>query len=197
MIKYDIICYIPQGGVIMTFEEKTLSSERIYEGRILNLRCDEVTTINGTSYREIIEHNGGAAIAALTDERKMVMVRQFRKPSERVMLEVPAGKRDGGESGLEVARRELREETGYSAEFMTHLTSIFTTVGYSEEVLDIYLAEGLMPGETNFDDNEAIDILEIQLDELVDMIMAGKIEDAKSIVAIMMTAEILRRRSDG
>ena len=80
---------------------------------------------------------------------------------------------------------------------MTHLTSIFTTVGYSEEVLDIYLAEGLTPGETNFDDNEAIDILEIQLDELVDMIMAGKIEDAKSIVAIMMTAEILRRRIDG
>ena len=80
---------------------------------------------------------------------------------------------------------------------MTHLTSIFTTVGYSEEVLDIYLAEGLTPGETNFDDNEAIDILEIQLNELVNMVMAGKIEDAKSIVAIMMTAEILRRRSDG
>lgn len=92
----------------MTFEEKTLNSERIYEGRILNLRCDEVTTVNGTSHREIIEHNGGAAIAALTDDRKLVMVKQFRKPSDRVMLEVPAGKRDGKEAGLDVARRELK-----------------------------------------------------------------------------------------
>lgn len=181
----------------MTFEEKTLNSERIYEGRILNLRCDEVTTVNGTSHREIIEHNGGAAIAALTDDRKLVMVKQFRKPSDRVMLEVPAGKRDGKEAGLDVARRELKEETGYSAKSMTCLTSIFPAIGYSEEVLDIYLAEDLAAGETDFDDNEAIDILEIPLEELVDMIMAGKIEDAKSIVAIMMTAEVLRRRSDG
>lgn len=80
---------------------------------------------------------------------------------------------------------------------MTYLTSIFPAIGYSEEVLDIYLAEDLAAGETDFDDNEAIDILEIPLEELVDMIMAGKIEDAKSIVAIMMTAEVLRRRSDG
>ena len=181
----------------MTFEEKTLNSERIYEGRILNLRCDEVTTVNGTSHREIIEHNGGAAIAALTDDRKLVMVKQFRKPSDRVMLEVPAGKRDGKEAGLDVARRELKEETGYSAKSMTYLTSIFPAIGYSEEVLDIYLAENLAAGETDFDDNEAIDIIEIPLEELVDMIMAGKIEDAKSIVAIMMTAEVLRRRSDG
>ena len=90
----------------MIFEEKTIKSDRIYEGSILNLRRDKVTVLHGTSYREIVEHNGGAVLAAITDEGKMVMVRQFRKPAERVMLEVPAGKignrqtRIGGGNGL-------------------------------------------------------------------------------------------------
>ena len=98
----------------MTFEEKTLNSQRIYEGKIINLRKDQVTVSNGTSYREIIEHNGGAVLAAVTEDEKMVMVRQFRKPAERMMLEVPAGKIDPGEQPLEAALRELKEETGYT-----------------------------------------------------------------------------------
>ena len=91
----------------MTFEEKTLDTQRIYEGAIINLRRDKVTVQNGTSYREIVEHNGGAVLAALTPEGKMVMVRQFRKPAERVMLEVPAGKIDAGELPETAAVREL------------------------------------------------------------------------------------------
>ena len=97
----------------MTFEEKTLKSERIYEGAIINLRRDKVTVQHGTSYREIVEHNGGAVLAAVTDRGRLVMVRQFRKPAERVMLEVPAGKIDPGEKPEEAAVRELKEETGY------------------------------------------------------------------------------------
>ena len=99
----------------MTFEEKTIKSERIYEGAIINLRRDEVTVQNGTSMREIIEHNGGAVLAAVTSEGKLVMVRQYRKPAGRVMLEVPAGKIDPGESAEAAAKRELKEETGYTA----------------------------------------------------------------------------------
>ena len=95
----------------MTFEEKTLKSERIYEGHIINLRRDEVTVQNGTSMREIVEHNGGAVLAAVTDEGKLVMVRQYRKAAKRVMLEVPAGKIDPGESAETTAKRELKEET--------------------------------------------------------------------------------------
>ena len=98
----------------MTFEEKTLKSERIYEGAIINLRRDKVTVQHGTSYREIVEHNGGAVLAAVTDRGRLVMVRQFRKPAERVMLEVPAGKIDPGEKPEEAAVRELKEETGYT-----------------------------------------------------------------------------------
>ena len=178
----------------MTFEEKTLDSEMIYRGAILNLRRDKVTVINGESYREIIEHNGGALVAALTDENKLVMVKQYRKPAGRIMLEVPAGKRDGSESGEEVARRELKEETGYSAKEIVPLGSLYTSPGYSEEVLDMYLAMGLTKGETDFDDNEAIDIEEYPIDELVEMIMKGTIQDGKTQLIILKVMEYLKAR---
>ena len=104
----------------MTFEEKTISTERIYEGAILNLRKDRVTVKNGESFREIVEHLGGAVIAAVKDDGRMIMVRQYRKPAQRIMLEVPAGKRDPGEDCPEkTALRELKEETGYTAEHLS------------------------------------------------------------------------------
>ena len=170
----------------MTFEEKTLKSEKIYDGAIINLRRDKVTVQGGTSYREIIEHNGGAVIAALTDDKKLVMVRQYRKPADKVMLEVPAGKIDPGEKPLEAAVRELKEETGYTAEKVEFLTQFYPSVGYSEEVLYLYLCTGLIPGETNFDENEAIDIEEVELDRLFKMAMSGEIDDAKTLIAILM-----------
>ena len=170
----------------MTFEEKTLKSEKIYEGAIINLRRDKVTVQGGTSYREIIEHNGGAVIAALTEDKKLVMVRQYRKPADKVMLEVPAGKIDPGEKPLDAAVRELKEETGYTAAKAEFLTQFYPSVGYSEEVLYLYLCTGLTPGETNFDENEAIDIEEVELDRLFKMVMSGEIDDAKTLIAILM-----------
>ncbi len=171
----------------MTFEEKTISTERIYEGTILNLRKDKVTVANGVSYREIVEHRGGAVIAAVKEDGTMIMVKQFRKPAERVMLEVPAGKIEAGETDAEkTALRELKEETGYSAEHIRLLTRMYPSVGYAEEVLYIYLCTGLTAGETDFDDNEAIDIEEYPIDELYQMVMDGRIEDGKSQVAILM-----------
>ena len=177
----------------MIFEEKTLESQMIYQGKILNLRRDKVTVQTGISSREIIEHNGGAVIGALTDDGNLVMVKQFRKPAGRVLLEVPAGKRDGSEKGIEVAIRELKEETGYTAKEMIFLTSFYPTPGYSEEVLDIFLAKGLTPGETDFDENEAIDICEYPLSELVDMAMRGEIEDGKTLITVLMVKKYLER----
>jgi len=180
----------------LIFEEKTIETTRIYEGKILNLRRDKVTVLNGESYREIVEHSGGAVIGALTDDDNLIMVKQFRKPLERVVLEVPAGKRDGNENGEEVAVRELREETGYTAEEIVHLTTMYPTPGYSEEALDIFLARKLTSGETDFDENEAIDICEIPLNEVIEMIMKGEIQDGKTQVTVLMIKEFLERERD-
>jgi ADP-ribose pyrophosphatase len=175
----------------MTFEEKTLSSERIYEGAILNLRKDKVTVENGTSFREIVEHNGGAVLAAITPEGKMVMVRQYRKAAERVMLEAPAGKIDPGEEAISAAKRELKEETGYTAGKVEFLTKFYPSVGYSQEVLHLYLCTELVPGETCFDENEALDIEEMDVDQLYAMAMSGAIEDAKTVIAVLMVKSLL------
>jgi ADP-ribose pyrophosphatase len=176
----------------MIFEEKTISSEMIYKGAILNLRKDTVEVVgNRISHREIIEHNGGVTIAAVTDDNKMVLVKQFRKAVEKVILEVPAGKRDGDEEYLETAKRELKEETGYTAKNIKMLTKFYSSVGYSEELIYAYLCTGLTPGETDFDDNEAIDVVEYDIDELYKMIMNGEIADAKTIVTVLMAIKHL------
>lgn len=173
----------------MVYEEKTISTERVYEGKILNLRRDKVLAAGDqTSYREIVEHNGGAAIAAVTDEGKMILVRQYRKAAGKAVLEVPAGKIDKSELPLITAQRELREETGYTASAMEHLASFYSSIGYSEEVIHLYLATGLISGEPEFDSTEAIEILEYDLLSLKGMVLAGEIEDAKTIAAILIAA---------
>ncbi len=179
----------------MVFEEKTISSEMIYEGRILNLRRDKVhVKDNQTSYREIVEHNGGVALAAVTPEGKMVMVRQYRKAAEKAILEVPAGKIEKGEDHRLTAERELREETGYSAGKIEYITSFYSSIGYSTEVIYLYFATDLTPGETDFDDNESIEILEYDLTKLTEMILNGEIEDAKTIAAILLVGSIMERK---
>lgn len=172
-----------------TFKEITLSTERLYEGAILNLRRDRVLVKgNKESYREIVEHPGGVTIAAITQEGKMVMVRQYRKAAEKDILEAPAGKREPDEDPKQTAARELQEETGYRADHLEHLSSFYSSVGYSDEILDLYLATGLTKGPTSFDDNEAIEIEEYDLSRLKQMVLAGDIEDGKTIAAILIAA---------
>lgn len=171
----------------MIVEEKTISSERIYEGAILNLRRDKVVIKDDqTSYREIIEHRGGVVIAGITDDNKIPMVKQYRKAAEKAVLEMPAGKLEVDENLEEAALRELREETGYTAKTLEYVNSFYSSIGYSEEVLHLYIARDLTPGETDFDDNEAIDIYEYTVDELMEMVKNRTIEDAKTIIAIFM-----------
>lgn len=178
----------------MIVEERTISSEIIYEGRILNLRKDKVhVKDNKTSFREIVEHNGGVALAAVTPEGKMVMVRQYRKAAEKAVLEVPAGKIEKDEDHRLTAERELKEETGYSAGRIEYITSFYSSIGYSTEVIYLYFATDLTPGETNFDDNESLDILEYDLKELKKMIFSGEIEDAKTIAAILLVESIMEK----
>lgn len=173
----------------MVYEEKTLESQRIYDGKILNLRRDKVLVVGEKeSYREIVEHNGGVTLAAITPEGKMVMVRQFRKAAEKVVLEAPAGKVEPGEDPERTAIRELKEETGYTCGQIEFLTAFYSSIGYSTEVIRVYLAKDLMPGDPEFDENEAIEIEEYDLAELRDMAIQGRIEDGKTIVAILIAA---------
>lgn len=173
----------------MTFEEKTISSQMIYKGAILNLRKDKVTVVNGkTSYREIVEHKGGVALAAVTKDKKMVLVRQFRKAANKVVLEAPAGKIEIEEDSKLTAVRELKEETGYTAKNIEHITSFYSSIGYSEEVIHLYYATDLSPGETDFDDNEALDVVEYDISALKQMVLDGEIEDGKTIAAILIAA---------
>lgn len=174
----------------MTFEEKLISSERIYEGAILNLRRDTVTAAGGQAYREVIEHNGAVAIVPVTNDGKVVMVKQYRYPMGRVVLEIPAGKIDQGENEpTGAAMRELKEETGYTAEKLQYLGKISPSVAYTEEVIHLYAAIGLTPGETEFDADEALDILEYDFDDIYNMAARGELVDAKTIAALFMAKE--------
>lgn len=180
----------------MATEEKTISSEYIYKGKILNLRRDEVTVKGDrTAMREIVEHNGGVAIAALTAGGKIVLVKQFRKAAEKILLEIPAGKLDSrDEVPLEAAYRELLEETGYKADSLELLSVFYPSCGYSSERLSLFLAKDLVKGETDPDEDEDIDIVEMDLTEACRMCMQGEIEDGKTLVGILMAAERIREK---
>ena len=171
----------------MIVEEKTLSSEMIYRGAILNLRKDKVTVKEGrTSYREIVEHDGGVIILGVTSEGMIPMIRQYRKPAGQVMFELPAGKLEKGEDPTDAALRELKEETGYTAGNIEYVVAFYPTVGYSEEVLHIFFATDLSAGDADPDENESIDIELYTPDELYEMINRGEMNDGKTMLALLL-----------
>ena len=177
--------------------EKTLTSEQVYEGKIVNIRLDSVELVNGkTSFREVVEHAGGVVILAVDDNNRAYMVRQFRYPIGRAMLEVPAGKLEKGEDPLEGAIRELREETGLTAEKLVYFGGTYPSPGFCDEQLHIYLALGLTHGEACPDEDEFLNLEVVDLDELVQMVMSGKLLDGKSINAIFMAREYLRNNQN-
>ena len=172
----------------MIFKEELIESERIYEGRILNLRRDKVTAVSGTAYREIVEHNGAVAIVALTDDDQIVMERQYRYACGRPVLEIPAGKIDKGETDpVAAAVRELKEETGYTADEIIHLGDCNPSCAYSEEVIHIYLMRGLTKGEQQLDDDEALELIEMPFEEVYEMGVRGELVDSKTLAALLMT----------
>ncbi len=168
--------------------EHTIESRRIYEGRALKLRVDTVVLPGGrVSSREIVEHSGAVAIVPLDSGMNVLMVRQYRKPVEQPLLEVPAGGLDEGEEPEACAHRELREETGYLAARMEALASFFTTPGFCDEVMHAFLATGLTPGVADPDEDENIEVVPVPLDRVLSMIQQGEIRDAKSIAALLLT----------
>lgn len=174
----------------MAYIEKTISSELVYEGPVFKVRKHRVDTINGESIRDVVEHSGGAVMIAVKDDGKILMEKQFRKPLEKVIFELPAGKIDHNEDPLNTATRELIEETGYRAATVKHLTSYTPTCGYSNEVLHVYLMKDLTPGETDLDPTECVDVLEYDADELIEMIKNKEITDGKTILGILLARQL-------
>lgn len=168
-------------------EEKTISTEKIFTGKIISLQVDQVQLPNGnTSAREIVKHPGAVAILAVTPEERLLLVRQFRKPLERTIYEIPAGKREKGEDPKVCAERELEEETGYKANEWKHLVSFYTSPGFADEYLHVYQASGLTRGQVNLDQDEFVELVEWTLEECLQAIQTGEICDAKTVTAIYM-----------
>lgn len=183
----------------MDLQETTLTSEPVYDGVLLHVRRDTVRLPDGeTSVREWIEHPGASAVVPVFDDGTVVLLRQFRYPPRREFLEVPAGKFDeDGESAVDLARRELREEAGVEAERWTPLGKTYPGIGYSNEVIHLFLAEGLTEVEAGSDDDEFVEPVRMPLAEAVRMAKAGEILDGKSCVALLLAEAELARRSDG
>lgn len=174
--------------------EKNISRERMFNGIILNI--DHVTNElpNGKhAKREIIVHVGAAAVLPIDDEGNVYLVRQFRAPLDKVLLEIPAGKLDHiGENRLEAAKRELAEETGLEADDWRFLCDTYNAAGYSNECISLYLARDLKKGDSHPDEDEFLNIERIPLKEAVEMVMRGEISDAKTICAVLMADKICK-----
>lgn len=173
--------------------EKTLTSKQIFDGYILHLYLDEIELPNGNkSTREVIRHLGAVGIVPVTEDGKVVIERQFRYPLNRVVTEIPAGKLDSlSEDRLEAAKRELREETGITADEWIDLGGYHPAAAYCDEYLTLYLAKGLNMGTQDLDEDEFLNIEMVPIKELVDDIFAGEITDGKTQVAILKAARYL------
>lgn len=167
-----------------TLEETTLSTNTIFSGKIISLQVDTVRLPNGnTATREVVKHPGAVAVLALND-RKMLVVDQFRQPLGRCEVEIPAGKLEPGEDPMEAAKRELQEETGYTCGTIRKLHSFYTSPGFADEVIHLYLAEDLTRGDMNPDEDEFLEMSEITLEEAYKLIQEERISDAKTILAV-------------
>lgn len=178
----------------MHLEEKQLSSELKYDGRIVKLYADTALLENGdTTLREVVKHPGGVCVVAVTEDNEVLFVRQFRYPHGRVLLEIPAGKLEAGEAHRDCGLRELKEETGCTCDSFEYLGNLLPTPAYDTEVIHMYLARGLHGGEQHLDSNEFLEVEKIPLDKAVEMIMNNEISDAKTQVAILKAKMLLSK----
>lgn len=168
------------------FEEKTIQTEVKFEGRIITLQVDEVELPNGkTSNREIVKHPGAVAVIAVTKDKKIILVEQFRKALERSIIEIPAGKIEVGEAPEITALRELEEETGYTTEKLHYIQSFATSPGFADEIIHLYFADNIekMEQPVGLDEDEFVELLHVTMPEMEEMVKKQQIYDAKTAFA--------------
>ena len=167
--------------------EKHVSTETVFDGKLLKIAVDKVILPDGKeAVRELVHHPGAVAILPVLEDGSIVFVKQYRYPLDSILYEIPAGKLELNEDPLECATRELSEETGYSASKWSKLTTIATTPGLTDEIIHLYLAEGLELHEQHTDDDEFIEVVTIGQDDVRKMLLAETIFDAKTLSALYM-----------
>ena len=174
--------------------EIQVASEEIFQGKLLHVFRDTVELPDGAhAIREYIRHVGAVCMVAITEDRKIIMERQYRYPHGKVVVEIPAGKLDSfTEDRLEAAKRELKEETGLTADHWQNIGDFIPTPAYTQEVVTMFLATGLHSGETHLDDEEFLEVFEMPLDEVVDEILKGNIVDGKTVAAVLKAYMLLK-----
>lgn len=180
----------------MELTEKTVRREELLNGRVLKMHIDEVELPDGSrASRECVDHPGGVCVAALTDRDELLFVRQFRYPYAEVVTELPAGKRDPGETPEQTGRRELKEETGVTAGRWLDLGRCYPSPGYTDEVIYLFGATDLQQGDTCPDEDEFLEVLRIPFAEAVEQVMNGSLPDAKTQIAVLKM-KLLRDRGE-
>lgn len=176
------------------FEEKTIQTDLKFKGRVITLQVDEVMLPNGKkSNREIVKHPGAVAIIAITEEKKIILVEQYRKALERSIIEIPAGKIEPGEPPEETALRELEEETGYTTSKLQYIQSFATSPGFADEIIHLYLAENIVKVEEKaaLDEDEFVELMHVSIKEMESMIVSKQIYDAKTAFAFLWLKDYL------
>ena len=182
----------------MIFKEKTVSSEEIFRGRIIKVKLDQVKMPDGSlAPRELVEHPGGVGVVAINDKDEVMLVQQYRKPIDKVLYEIPAGKLDPREVPLTCGKRELEEETGLTAKTFTYLGAIYGSPGFTDERTHIYLATGLTQGEEHPDPDEFLDVIKMPIQELLGKILANEISDAKTVVGVLKALALREGENHG
>lgn len=177
---------------LMDLTERTLSSETVYQGKIVTLLVDQAELPNGMqAKREVVLHPGGVAILPLDRDGNVTLVQQYRYPFHQLLLELPAGKLDEGEDHRVAAARELSEETGLEAGELTYLGCILASPGFCTEKLHMYLARDLSRAQSHPDDDEFLNIVTMPFEELVQKVMDGTLEDAKTVATVLKTKVLL------
>ena len=173
-----------QGGICV--KELTTKSKYLYRGKIINLCLDEVSLPNGKkSTREVVEHPGAVVIIPLLHDGRVAVIKQYRKPADEILIEFPAGKIEQNEDPLNCAKRELLEETGYKANTFTKLSSFYTTPGFSNEFIYLYLAEGLIKEQQQLEQDEFLEVEFYCIEELMKMVLNNKIKGGKTIIGLL------------
>ena len=175
--------------------ENTIETTRHYEGRILSVRVDTVELPSGRrTIREVAEHSDAVCMVPVDDEGNVLLVRQYRKPTESSLLEVPAGGVEAGEVSEDTVLRELQEEVGYTADQVTHLSSFWVAPGWATERMHAYLATGLRASKLSADDDENIQVVRLPFREALAMIQTGEIQDGKTIASLLMARPLLENQ---